>query len=113
MLRVALHRVTKPLVSSYTPRFSINNWKMPSFEIDTAGISGFFDASTEAHLTLSQKLADLSARSLYTGFDEWTRELLVTLSVDLNCGFASSIIIATIIIKTIYLYLFFHSDIQL
>lgn len=73
MIRVALQKVARPLASNYTPRFTIGNWKMPSFEIDPAGISGFLDASTETHLTLGQKLAEFSVKSLYHGFDEWTR----------------------------------------
>lgn len=74
-------------------------------EIDTAGITGFFESRSENYLTMSQKFGEIAPSSLYHGLDEWTRELLVTLSMDLNCGFATSIIIATIAIKTIFLYI--------
>ncbi len=49
-------------------------------------------------------MTEIKPGSLYYGFDEWTRELLVTLSADLGCGFGTSIIIATIAIKALFLY---------
>jgi hypothetical protein len=48
-------------------------------------------------------MSEFSPSGLYRGLDEWSRELLVTLSADLGCGFATSIIIATIAIKTVFL----------
>ena len=86
-----------------TPKRYISSWKLPAFELDTAGITGYFESRTECHLTLAQKVAEMHPMSLYQGFDEWTRELLVTVSTDLGCGFATSIIIATIMIKTLFL----------
>lgn len=64
---------------------------------------GFFEARNDTYLTFSQKMSEFAPMSLYTGLDEWSRELLVTLSADLNVGFATSIIIATIAIKTVFL----------
>lgn len=69
MLRLAHRTVFKPLVLSYKPRNYISNWKIPSFEIDSAGISGFLDCRNEAYLTLSQKLGEIKPLSLYTGLD--------------------------------------------
>lgn len=105
MLRLAYQKTLKTIALRHLPRSSISNWKIPSFEMDSAGVSGFLDCRTDTYLSFSQKLAEIKPASLYTGLDEWTRELLVTLSVDLNCGFATSIILATIAIKTVFLYI--------
>lgn len=56
MLRIALGRTFRPILNQ-TQRQSISNWKLPSFEIDPAGISGFFESRTETYLTLAQKLS--------------------------------------------------------
>lgn len=101
MLRLITGKISKKLTSNLI--FGIKNWKLPASEIDAAGLSGFLESRNEAYLTFSQKLSEFSPSSLYYGLDEWSRELLVTLSVDLNCGFATSIIIATIAIKTLFL----------
>jgi hypothetical protein len=100
MLRL-LSRAVRPLSSPL--RCAISNWKLPASEVDSAGLMGFFEARNETYLTLSQKIGEFAPMSLYSGLDEWSRELLVTLSADLNVGFATSIIIATIAIKTVFL----------
>lgn len=101
MLRVLSRSFCRSLAGN---SYGISNWKLPASEIDSAGLMGYFESKPETYLTLSQKLGEISPSSLYNGLDEWTRELLVTLSADLNCGFATSIIIATIAIKTLFLY---------
>jgi hypothetical protein len=100
MLRL-LSRALRPLSSQ--PRCNMSNWKLPASEVDSAGLMGFFEARNESYLTLSQKMDEFAPMNLYTALDEWSRELLVTLSADLNVGFATSIIIATIAIKTVFL----------
>lgn len=102
MLRFVSRTLVRGGLSSSGKSY-IGNWKLPANEVDSAGIMGFLESKNETYLTFSQKLSELSPRSLYTGLDEWSRELLVTLSADLNCGFATSIILATIAIKTLFL----------
>jgi hypothetical protein len=104
MIRVALRAGLKSLQVTQTPRFNISNWKIPSSSIDTAGISGFFEASTTPHMTLMQKLSDISPTSLYNGFDVWTREFLITLSSDYNLGLGASIVLATLAFRLLFLY---------
>jgi hypothetical protein len=103
MLRFISRTIGKPLITPL--HFGIKDWKLPASEIDSAGIMGFLESKNDTYLTFSQKISEFSPSSLYHGLDEWTRELLVTLSADLNCGFATSIIIATIAIKTLFMYL--------
>jgi hypothetical protein len=101
MLRLTSRALSKQLQKSCYYR--IGNWKLPASEIDSAGLTGYFDSRHEAYLTLSQKISDIVPNSLYNGLDEWSRELLVTVSVDLGCSFGASIIIATFAIKTFFL----------
>ena len=100
MLRL-VSRAVRPLGGGV--QRGVANWKLAASEVDSAGLAGFLEGRNDTYLTLSQKLGELSPSSLYTGLDEWSRELLVTLSADLGCGFATSIIIATIAIKTVFL----------
>jgi len=111
MLRVISRSLIRNIQTPHN--YKIGNWKLPSSEIDSAGLMGFLDSKQETYLTLSQKLSEFSPSSLYHGFDEWTREMLVTVSADLGCGFATSIILATIAIKTIFLYEYFNVVTQL
>jgi len=101
MLRLTSRSLFKQLQNSCSYR--IRDWKLPASEVDSAGLMGYFDSRHETYLTLSQKLSEITPTSLYNGLDEWSRELLVTLSVDLGCSFATSIIIATFAIKTLFL----------
>ena len=102
MLSTALRFAARPRMGR-TGAYPISNWKMPAFEIDTAGISGFLETTTEPHLSFAEKLSEFTPGNLYAGLDEWSRELLVSLSTDVGCGFGLSIMVATIAIKTIFL----------
>ena len=51
-------------------------------------------------------MSEIMPGSLYSGLDEWSRELLMTLSVDYKIGLATSIVVATVFIKSIFLYCF-------
>ena len=46
MLSAAIRIGSKHIPLGLKPLYSISNWKLPSFEIDTAGISGFMEAKT-------------------------------------------------------------------
>jgi hypothetical protein len=101
MLRLRSRSLFKQLQN--TCNYGIRNWKLPSSDIDSAGLIGYFDSKHEAYLTLSQKIAEIAPMNLYSGLDEWSRELLVTLSADLGFSLAASIIVATFAIKTVFL----------
>lgn len=49
-------------------------------------------------------MSEIMPSSLYGGLDEWSRELLMTLSMDYKIGLATSIVVATVFIKSIFLY---------
>ena len=100
MLR-CLPRIATSLVGPAC--YSVSNWKLPASELDTAGLSGFLESRRETYLTLSEKLSEVMPGSLYTGLDEWSRELLMTLSLDYKVGLAVSIVAATVVIKTVFL----------
>lgn len=102
MLSTAFRLGLRPLC--HAPCYGIGNWKLPAFEMDSAGISGFFESRSSTYLTLSEKLQEIRPGSLYYGLDEWTREMMVTMSMDMGIGFATTIILTTIAIKTIFLY---------
>lgn len=101
MLRLCSRSLLKQLQN--TSNYGIKNWKIPTSDIDSAGLMGYFDSKHEAYLSLSQKIAEITPRNLYIGLDEWSRELLVTLSTDLGFSLAASIIFATFAIKTVFL----------
>ena len=73
MINTALKLSLRFLSKRATPKFFISNWKMPAFEIDTAGISGFLESRNEAYLTASQKFSEIGFSNLYHGLDEWSR----------------------------------------
>ena len=72
MIRIALRSGLRSL-QLRQPRFNIANWKIPSSNLDSAGISGFFEASSTPHLSLMEKLSEFNPVNLYHGFDIWTR----------------------------------------
>jgi hypothetical protein len=53
MIRVA--RIKTALL--FQSRRTVSNWKLPAFELDSAGITGYFDSRPETYLSFSQKLA--------------------------------------------------------
>ena len=53
MLSAAMRVGARSLQLGYRPVFSISNWKLPAFEIDSAGISGYLEAKTSTYLSLT------------------------------------------------------------
>ena len=42
MIKLALATLRRGPSLTVAPRYCISNWKLPAFEVDAAGISGFF-----------------------------------------------------------------------
>lgn len=104
--RTLLHskNLLTPASSTYRQLFHFSNYKPPlPTDIDVGNLSGLYQASETPYMTFWEKLSEFGWSSMYTGLDNFSRELLFTISNDWALGLPLGIVCTSLVLRFLFL----------
>lgn len=86
-----------------TRSFKFSHYRLPTNTSDLSNMLGYINSSNQPTLTLFEKLSTFSFSNMYGSLDEFSRELLFTLSNDYQLGLPVGVMILSFILRLSYL----------
>ncbi len=93
-----------PINNTYRNLFNFSKYKSPlPTDIDVGNLYGLSQTADTPYLNIWEKLSEFSWSSMYTGFDNFSREFLFTVANDWAMGLPAGIIITSLLLRLTFL----------
>ena len=93
-----------PIANTHHNLFAFSNYKPPiPTDIDVGNLVGFSQTSDIPYMTIWEKLSEFGWTSMYTGLDNFSREMLFTVANDWALGLPLGIICSSLALRALFL----------